>query len=140
MQKIFLICSLFLSMMLSSYGQSPVKWTFETKQVNGDTYMITATADMGQAWVIYSQHTPDDGPIPTAFMVGDKEVKFEEKTKVIKENDPMFGVDVLKFKHTAVFTYTFTKDPKISGGDVTFMTCDGSRCLPPATVPFKIQY
>ncbi|MBK8624118.1 MAG: cytochrome C biogenesis protein [Saprospiraceae bacterium] len=120
---------------------SPVNWTFSINKISESDYEITATAKMNPSWVIYSQFTDDAGPIPTFFLVDGKESKFEEKSKVIKEFDEMFDVDVMKFKDTAVFTQKIKKSDKSSvTGSVEFMTCDGTRCLPPAEVTFDLKF
>jgi thiol:disulfide interchange protein DsbD len=119
----------------------PVNWSFDIKKINESEYEVTAIAKMNPSWVIYSQFTDDAGPIPTFFMINGTEVKFEEKSKVIKEFDEMFDVDVMKFKESAVFTTIVKKNDKNSiSGSVEYMTCDGARCLPPVEVAFDLQF
>lgn len=141
------VFGLFLSLfILSSLGVnaqkvSPVSWKFEINKIDGSNYEITATATMQPSWVLYSQFTNPDGPIPTLFLVNGAEVKFEEKSKVIKEHDEMFDVEVIKFKEKSIFTYKGT-NPSGSTikGSVEYMTCDGERCLPPVEVVFDLKF
>jgi len=57
------------------------------------------------------------------------------------EMSEMFGVNVIKFKDKAEFRQ------KIKGassgttikGNVSFMTCDAEKCLPPVSVPFAVK-
>jgi len=122
-------------------SNSPVSWTFETKKLDDHNVEMIATATMQKTWVLYSQFTDDNGPIPTSFVVNGAEVKFEEKSKALKEFDNMFEVEVIKFKDNAVFTKKFSikKEESISGY-VTYMTCDGAKCLPPTDVTFDLKF
>ncbi|MFZ1750188.1 MAG: hypothetical protein WAU01_08355 [Saprospiraceae bacterium] len=124
-----------------SQKESPVTWNFELKKTSNTDYEIVATATMKKSWVLYSQFTDDGGPIPTLFMIDDREIKMTEKSKVIKEFDSMFDVNVLKFKDTAVFTSKVQKgtSDKLTGF-VEFMTCDGTKCLPPTEVKFDLKF
>jgi thiol:disulfide interchange protein DsbD len=120
--------------------QEPVTWTFDVKKLNDSEYEITATADINKGWTLYSQFTDDNGPVPTSFVIGTETVSFEEKSKVIKEFDPLFDVNVMKFKEKAIFVYKLKKPQteKVTGY-VTFMTCDGEKCLPPADKEFALK-
>lgn len=143
MKVLVILFSFLFGIHLSVNGQnnSPVKWSFELNKVASNEYQIIATAKMNPSWVIYSQFTDDAGPIPTFFTINGQEVKFEEKSKAIKEFDEMFDVEVIKFKDTAIFTHKFVKNSdqtvKVS---VEFMTCDGQRCLPPSEVLQELKY
>jgi len=129
-----------LSFAIQAQQLNPVKWKFEVKKVNDKEVEITAAAMMDTEWVIYSQFTEDDGPIATSFGVSDVEVKFVEKSKVIKEFDEMFGVNVLKFKEKAIFVGKLPmNDLGQWSGYVTFMTCNGMKCLPPKDVAFTVK-
>jgi len=128
---------------LNFFGEngSPVSWTFETKKIDDQNVEVIATATMQKTWVLYSQFTDDNGPIPTSFVVNNMEVKFDEKSKAIKEFDNMFDVEVIKFKDKAIFTKTFpVKKGESLSGYVTYMTCDGMKCLPPTDVNFDLKF
>ena len=120
---------------------SPVSWTFETKKEDDQNVEVIATATMQKTWVLYSQFTDENGPIPTSFVVNNTDVKFDEKSKAIKEFDNMFEVEVIKFKEKAIFTKTFPiKKGESLTGYVTYMTCDGVKCLPPTDVTFDLKF
>jgi thiol:disulfide interchange protein DsbD len=126
---------------LFSQSISPVKWNFELKKLGKDNYELIGTATMDKTWVIYSQYTDENGAIPTEFLLNDQVIKMEEKGKAIKEFDPMFDVDVIKFKDKAEFRYVFSrKNAKTAKGSVSFMTCDGSKCLPPTDSYFDLNF
>jgi hypothetical protein len=138
------LISLFSLLSISQAGaqkEKPVSWTFEVQKLSESEIELTAVATMKPSWVIYSQFTEDDGPIPTGFYFDDKTIKFEEISKSITEFDDMFGVNVTKFKDKAIFKTKFT-DLKSSSlkGYVTYMTCDGAKCLPPADVEIIVKW
>lgn len=121
-------------------GQNPVKWKFSFED-KGEQVLITAVADISSGWAIYGQELGDDGPIPTQFYVNGALIVFSEKTKGKKELDPIFEIEIQKFKKQAVFTQSFKKGTsKKLEGYVTFMTCDDEKCLPPVDVPFKFTW
>lgn len=139
----FLLCTgIFLMNFALSYGQklTPVTWTFEIKKVNETEIELMATANIKKGWTIYSQFTEDNGPVPTAFIIGSETMSFEEKSISSKDYDPIFEVNVIKFKDKAVFTKIIKIiDKNEVSGYVTFMTCDGEKCLPPADVEFSFK-
>ncbi|HMT51943.1 MAG TPA: protein-disulfide reductase DsbD family protein [Saprospiraceae bacterium] len=142
--KIVLIASTMLFSifsLLNAQSSSPVRWTFELNKISETDYEIEAVANINPSWVIYSQFTDDAGPIPTYFTINGKQVKFEEKGKLIKEFDEMFDVEVMKFKEKASFVYKIKKEqnPTIDVS-VEYMTCDGQRCLPPAEISQNLKF
>lgn len=121
-------------------GQNPVTWKFSFED-KGEEVLITAVADILPGWAIYGQELGDDGPIPTQFYVNGTPVVFSEKSKGKKEMDPIFEIEIKKFKKQAVFTHGLKKETsKKLEGYVTFMTCDDEKCLPPVDVPFKFTW
>ncbi|MEL6987334.1 MAG: cytochrome c biogenesis protein CcdA, partial [Bacteroidota bacterium] len=127
---------------------SPVDWDIELyPEVNG-VQELKMIAKMDKGWTIYSQHTSDDGPVPTYFEF-EKGSHFEldgemiEKGNLKQGPDPLFGgVVVKKFVKDPV---TFTQKIKINDpqkdikGFVEFMSCDDKKCLPPTPVFFSIN-
>ena len=107
---------------------SPVAWDFKLIKINAHEYKFTATATMQPTWVLYSQFTDPEGPVPTTFTVNGKQIQLKEESHLMTEMDEMFMVEVKKFKNTAI------------KGDVEYMTCDGLRCLPPTKVPFELNF
>ena len=135
-----LLCNLF-TFPLFSQKEKPVSWNFETKKVSDKEIEFIAIATMQNDWVIYSQFTDDDGPVPTIFVVNDSDTKLEEKSKIFTEFDELFGVNVSKFKNKAVFTKRFKiEELPVLKGYVTYMTCDGAKCLPPTDVVFELNW
>lgn len=125
---------------LTAQNQSPVSWSFEVLPIDSDSYELIATATMKSSWVIYSQFTEDEGPIPTSFMLNGLESQWEELSQSKTEYDELFEVNVTKFQDKAVFKKMVEKgNTKEWTIDVEFMTCDGQKCLPPTVVTKKLS-
>lgn len=127
----------------------PVKWTFTSKSISKTEIDLIFEADIDDAWNVYSQHTSDDGPVPTeitfeeldgAELVGNNVEKGHKKEGF----DKLFDVNVIKFLGDENFTITqrvkLTDATKKIKGYLTYMTCDDSHCLPPTDVDFSFNY
>ncbi len=126
----------------------PVKWNLRIDPAEDGQYTLIFEAKMEEGWSIYSQHTEDNGPIPTEFdfdegdhyeVVGE----VEEKGKKKEGPDPIFdGVNVIKYVNSPVLFSQKVKvtDPAESiTGYFMFMACDDKMCLPPEEVPFSFN-
>jgi len=122
----------------------PVTWGFDSKSLGNDEFELTMTANLDKGWSIYSQHTSDDGPVPTAFEFESDNFEaigaVEETGDKTEGIDPLFEVNVIKFKKGPV---VFTQKVKVTdyskpvSGYLTYMTCDDEKCLPPTDVDFS---
>jgi DsbC/DsbD-like thiol-disulfide interchange protein len=130
---------------VSAQQESPVKWTFvAAKTKKKDHYTVTAVATVSSGWSIYSQFIEDSGPVPTAFTYelptgAELSGKTEEVGDKIEGMDPIFEINLIKYKKTVRFVQTVKakKGQKIKG-QVTFMVCNDESCLPPRDVPFEV--
>src|SRR5690606_19623066 len=117
------------------------------KKISETEYDLISKATIDKGWHLYSQVVPENGPLPTVFTFEEnKDYQTVGKIKESKgttEMDPVFDMVITFFSNTA----TFTKRIKLTGdkgttikGEVEFMVCDDTRCLPPAYVDlvFKI--
>lgn len=139
----FIVCLLATSL---SAQMEPVKWTAQAEKINDKEYEISLTADIDQGWSIYSQEVSEDlGPIPTQLQI--KEDGGIVLVSAIKESgmkkddyDAVFGTTVPKFQRKARFSQIVQVNPDttVIRGQMTFMTCDATSCLPPAALPFEI--
>lgn len=148
MRTILLAVFCLLSVALQGQILEPVKWKMTTRHVDGDEFELMFVATMDEHWSIYSQHTSDDGPVPTSFNfeAGDHFSPLGEVAETggkKKEGmDPLFGVNVIKFVKGPV---TFIQKVKVNDyttpitGYLEYMTCDDERCLPPTEVDFNFK-
>ena len=132
----------------SVVAQSPVSWSFTTEQITSDEYQINFIAKIDEGWYTYSQVETEDGPLPTSFefynsdqynLIGD----IEESGNRKKAKEPAFGnIEVIKFSEKAIFSQKvkFNGAPQPITGYLSYMTCDGERCLPPVDVDFKFDF
>lgn len=151
-KHIRLFMSLFLiiagSVALQAQMFDPVKWTFEVKQEKGSNKAdLILKASIEEHWHLYSQHLGDDGPIPTSFVFNPSDDykligETEETTKPTLEYDPNFEMDLLYFSHEAIFTQKvelITKGKIVISGELEFMVCDETQCLPPKYIDFSFK-
>ena len=92
----------------NSQIRTPVKWTFSVEQKNNTEATLHFKAAIEKEWHIYSQFTPDGGPIPMFFSF-EQDKNYELVGKVTEpkpheEFDSTFGVKVLTFEGTPVFS------------------------------------
>ncbi len=144
-KNIFLLLSfLIVSGSISAQALEPVSWESSVVVDENGDHRLVFEATMDKNWVIYSQHTKPDGPIPTEFEIETEGIELigevEELTKPKTEMSKMFEMEVSKFSNSATFSQKFKPSgAKIIRASVTFMTCDNLRCIPPTTVDFEVE-
>lgn len=146
MKAFFLILFAMYTTVAMAQVQEPVKWVYSAKKVNASTYEVHLTATIAGGWHIYSQTTPEGGPVPTAISFAKNPLlsfsgAAKEVGRMERHNEPLFGVDVKQFSGKVDFVQTV----KIKGnvktavsGSLEFMVCNDKQCLPPKSVMFKI--
>ena len=133
---------------VSAQVLTPVKWSFDASALGNDEYELRFKADIEKDWTVYSQHSNDEGPVPTyvefeelngASLVGESIEKGHKK----EGYDKLFEVNVIKFvddePYTIVQKVKATDLSKPITGYLTYMTCDQTRCLPPKDVDFSFD-
>jgi thiol:disulfide interchange protein DsbD len=147
MKKIFLILSLFI-IGNASYSQiyDPVKWSTVVEKVSDSEYDLIIQATVEEGWHLYSQNVPEDGPIPTAFSF-EATSDYELVDKTIEEEghtefDPVFNMEIKYFENEVTFKQRIkvaTQKAFNISGEVEFMVCDDTRCLPPTFIDLKFN-
>ena len=145
MKKIFTFC--FVCLFIGAHAQikKPVKWSFKATSLSNKEIQISFIATIDKHWHIYSQHIAEGGPVPTKFKLTPS-ADFEllggvsEDSKVIKAYDQTFGMDLLWFEKSAIFSQKIKvkNTSAIVKGLVEFMVCDDTQCLPPDELEFSI--
>ena len=131
------------SLSLQAQILEPVKWTFDSKEISPDEVELQFIADIDLGWHVYSTDIPDGGPIPTSFNFVESD-KYElvgelETPEAIEKFDKAFEMTLEYYGERAVFSQKVklnTEEPFVIQGELEFMACDDSRCLPPAYVEF----
>ena len=135
LRSIFLAAFFLVGAGLFAQILDPVSWSSSTEALGDDEFRLVITADLDPSWSLYSQHTGDDGPVPTTFYwtEGDHYTRLgetEEKGKKKAGFDPLFGTEVIKFTEGPV---VFSQRVKVSDYSrpiavaVEFMTCDDKQ-------------
>ncbi|MCC6280057.1 MAG: thioredoxin family protein [Saprospiraceae bacterium] len=135
-----------LSLATSLFAQNPVKWSFAAKDAGNGQADLIFTAAIEEGWTTYSQFLEsEDGPVPTSFtfeegphfkLVGKAKESGEKFTKY----DNVFGMNLTKFKHKAIFTQRVQvlDASKPVTGYLSYMVCNDEMCLPPKDVDFTV--
>lgn len=127
-------------------AQQKISWTYTAKNLGNNKYEVHLIATPPVGWHIYSQLTPDGGPVPTTFTFNKNALiglqgKVGEKGKVITYFDKNFKVNVKYFEGKADFVQMVTIKGKIKtniSGEVESMICNDRICMPPTTEKFSI--
>lgn len=147
MRRICLLLALMYASVSFAQMGTPVSWSFSSRKLSANSYEVRLSAKLDEDWHIYSQSTPDGGPIPTniSFMKnplvtlsgGVKEVG-----KMEQHFEPLFGVDVKQFSGKVDFVQNVTVAGNAKTtllGTVEFMVCNDHECLPPSKQKFTIE-
>ena len=141
MKRLLLVLLMsFTSMM---YAQNHVKWTF---QYNSKSSTVIATGEIEPGWHLYSQKTDENaGPIPTKMVIeASKNYKiigsFTEKGVPHELFDKNFESTVYLFESSYVSEQRIkVKKSGTLKGEMQYMICDDTKCLPPISVPFTLE-
>ena len=103
-------------------------------------------ADIDEGWSVYStENFGDLGPWPSSFHFDSlahilpKEGVEEISENTVQGHDPVFDMEVRKFKHNVDFKRSIkllASELPVSG-KFEYMTCNDAMCLPPATVFYQ---
>ncbi|WP_299224918.1 protein-disulfide reductase DsbD [uncultured Psychroserpens sp.] len=134
-------CALFFISFLSAQVFEPVMWTTSVEKISDSEYILISNATIDSGWHLYAQNVPEDGPIPTTFAYTSN-TDFEILGKTIEEeghvvDDPVFQMKIKFFEDKAEFRQRvkiLNEELSLIEGEVEFMVCDDSKCLPPDTV------
>ncbi|MFI2744523.1 cytochrome c biogenesis protein CcdA [Zhouia sp. PK063] len=135
-----------------SFGQiqeNPVQWKATIEQGKGDTLLVNLKATIKEGWHINSQFNGiKNGPLPTVL-------NFENSDQyslvnVVIEPKPLSRIEKAYDNKTL---YYFEKEvnfvqkiiPKTNNnitvkGEVTYMSCSSTMCLPPETEQIALNY
>ena len=146
LRSIFTFLLFFLTLGLTAQFSNPISWDFSYQQVEGNEFDLIATSTAENGFSVYSQYTPEGGPIPTLFtwepgdhyeLVGKGKEEGHKKSGI----DDMFGVEVIKFLDDKPVVWTqrvkvrdFSKPIDVM---VEWMCCDDEQCLPPTDEIFS---
>lgn len=142
----FLLFSVVIIITANAQVKSPVHWSFSSKKITTNTFEVHLTATIEKGWHIYSQNTPEGGPVPTSIGYQKNPLLVmvdtaKELGKIEQHHEPLFGVDVKQFSKAVDFVQVVKLKAKAKtavSGAIEFMTCNDTECLPPKAVRFYV--
>ena len=142
---VFGLCLLLLNR-ADAQVKSPVRWAFTTTKLDGSTYQVHLTATIEKGWHLYSQTTPDGGPVATSLVfTRNPLIEISGPAKEVgaleQKHEELFGVDVKQFSNRVDFVQTVRLKGKAKtavNGTVEFMTCNDHECMPPQKQKFSV--
>lgn len=80
----------------------PVKWTSRVEKISGTEFNLIMEAKIDDGWHVYSQFTPDGGPLPIELKYLDQQGNYSlvgktAESKYEKQFNDVFGVDEYYF-------------------------------------------
>lgn len=134
---------LFFTFGLNAQIFEPVTWSFSSNKINEKEYELVFTASIDLNWHLYSQDIPMSPPATTFTFNQNTDYELVgnvvEASDVIEEYDPNFEMVLKYFANEAIFKQNvkLTGDGAVVKGFVDFMSCDDTKCLPPAELAFS---
>ena len=124
-----------------------VQWSFSAKKIADKVYEVHMTATIGGGYHMYAQDAGVEGPLPTVFKfttnpLATVDGKVKEAGKLVKKHEEVWGGNVQYYENSVDFVQVVKLKSNVKtnlSGTVEFMVCNESQCLPPATVPFKVN-
>ena len=112
----------------------------------GEAVAVWIDVDLSDDWHIYSATTPPGGPYPTEFVLsgeGFRQVGAVIQPRPIVEYDPNFEMNVEYYHPKVRFGVRAEVGEGMLGervltGEVIYMLCNATQCLPPNTYAFEI--
>lgn len=112
MKKILYLLFLFFAFTkIQAQLINPVKWKASIEQKSKTEFVLSFEGTIEKDWHVYSQFTPEGGPLPAEFLFHDAKNNYElvgkaTESKTKREFNDIFGVDEIFFSEKAVFTQT----------------------------------
>ncbi len=112
----------------------------------GEAVAVWIDVDLSDDWHIYSATTPPGGPYPTEIALsgaGFRQVGAVIQPMPIVEYDPNFDMNVEYYHPRVRFGLRAEvgegmEGERVLSGEVTYMLCNETQCLPPNTYAFEI--
>ena len=146
MKKFLFSITLIFPTLLFSQIFSPVQWEFSKEELGNDEYNLFFTANIDDGWYLYSQFIEDDGPLPTTFTFFESDgyelIGTTQEGDPKQEYDPNFDMVLSYFTKQALFIQkvkAISPDAQ-ADGELMFMVCDATQCLPPEYVDFSFIF
>lgn len=110
MKKVLFLLLSFLTLFTAQAQMiNPVKWSSRVEKISETEFNLVMEAKIDADWHVYSQFTPENGPLPAEFKFKDAKGNYELIGKVKespykKQYNDVFEVDEYYFEKKATFT------------------------------------
>jgi len=110
MKKLIVILVAFFALAnVTAQVKKPVKWTTKTEKISDTEFNLVMNATIESGWHMYSQFTPDGGPLPIFLTFKNQKGNFElvgkaKESPYKKEFNKDFEVDEYYFESKATLT------------------------------------
>ncbi len=110
MKKLIVILVAFFALAnVAAQVKKPVKWTTKTEKISDTEFNLVMNATIESGWHMYSQFTPDGGPLPIFLTFKNQKGNFElvgkaKESPYKKEFNKDFEVDEYYFESKATLT------------------------------------
>ncbi|MEZ5015312.1 MAG: cytochrome c biogenesis protein CcdA [Chitinophagales bacterium] len=118
--------------------KNPVTWTFSTKKLNEEQYVLYFHANITPTWKLYSQNSPKGGARPMEFHFESEDSdsyalidKVKEDGELETKSEPLFENKVLKYyhDHATMSQIISIHAPEVTiSGYIEYQTCDATQC------------
>jgi thiol:disulfide interchange protein DsbD len=122
----------------------PVDWSYQKKNIEGNTFVLEFKADIEKGWHMYGRNIKEGGPVPTRIVFEEvNDIRFVDDIKEITKPeikfDETFEMDLELYDGHALFEQRIEvigDNPSLKGF-VEYMCCDDEQCLPPSDDTFS---
>lgn len=126
--------------------ETPIEWTYSANRISPTEAEIVVECTIEKGWHLYSQFINEGGPVPTSFNFKENK-NYSTIGKVVEVPsakpffDPIFEMEISWFSEKAKFVQkvkTNTSGSVKIDGELEFMTCNDTKCLPPEWIEFSV--
>lgn len=133
---IFTLIAFFALLTVTGQIKKPVTWTSKVEKISDTEFNLVMNATIEEGWHMYSQFTPDDGPLPIVLTFKDQKGNYElvgkaKESAYKKHFNTDFGVDEYYFENKATLTQKIKiTNPKTTKAtvNVDFQACK-EQCI-----------
>ena len=109
MKKIILSLLLLMAFSVNAQVVNPVKWTSKVEKLSETEFNLVITGAIEADWHVYSQFTPDGGPLPMVLEFKESKGNYEligkpKESKYKKQFNDVFEVDEYLFEKSVTVT------------------------------------
>ena len=103
-KALFLLLAILSLSTVKAQILEPVKWTSKIEKISDTEFNLILNGTIDKSWHVYSQFTPEDGPLPMVLTFKDAKGNFEimgkaNESPYKKQFNDVFGVDEYYFEN-----------------------------------------